>query len=137
MTSNKYTYYRIAGIFRGRGKIFVSSEFWAKFFRGPGTLNHTPGTMWYILVFVGKNFVVRFSTTKILPPEKYPLYGSLNGCMCVYVQCTCTYRAASVPRAVAHSRILLLQAEASQPRVLRLVDEQVRGGVRLGAAHGS
>ena len=45
-------------------------------FHGHGTLNHTPGTMWYC--FVGKNFVVRFSTTKtmkILPPEKYPLYG--------------------------------------------------------------
>ena len=37
--------------------------------------------------FVGKNFVVRLSTTKttkILPPEKYPLYG-IYTCTCMYV----------------------------------------------------
>ena len=63
--------YRIAGIFRWakfrlfRGKIFVS--------RG---INHTP--IHTTRHFVGKYFVVRFSTTKttkILPLENYPLYG--------------------------------------------------------------
>ena len=63
----------------------MSSEFLAsswKTFRGRGTLNHTPGTMRYC--FVGKYFVVRFSTTKttkILPPEKYPLYGIYALCL--------------------------------------------------------
>ena len=56
----------------------MSSEFLAsswKIFRGCGTLNHTPGTMWYC--FVGKNFVVHLSTmntTKILPPPKNTRY---------------------------------------------------------------
>ena len=57
-----------------------------KNFCGRGTLNHTPSTMRYC--FVGKNFVVRFSTTKttkILPPEKYPLYSRLYRLiMCLY-----------------------------------------------------
>ena len=57
----------------------MSSEYLAsswKIFRGRGTLNHTPilcGTVLWI-----KLFVVRLSTTKatkLLPPEKYPLYG--------------------------------------------------------------
>ena len=33
----------------------------------------------HVVFFVGKYFVVRLSTTKttkILPPEKYPLYGN-------------------------------------------------------------
>ena len=67
----------------------MSSEFWAsswKNFRGHGILNHTP--VLCSTVFMDKNFVVRLSTTKttkILPPEKYPLYGMLvpNHCQSV------------------------------------------------------
>ena len=46
-----------------------------------------PSTMRY--GFVGKSFVVRLSTTKtmkILPPEKYPLYGI---CIAVAVHVVC------------------------------------------------
>ena len=62
------------------GKIFVSSEFLGSLWknvRGCSIRNHPPSTIQYC--FVGKNFVVHLSTTKttkIVPPEKYPLYGS-------------------------------------------------------------
>ena len=73
--------YRIAGIFRGGGGgqnfgenrnlgYFVEKFSWS---RG---INHTP--IHTTRRFVGKFFVVRFSTTKttkILPLENYPLYG--------------------------------------------------------------
>ena len=60
----------------------MSSEFLAsswKTFRGRGILNHHP-VLCSAVSWV-KNFVVRLSTmktTKTLPPEKYPLYGT--GC---------------------------------------------------------
>ena len=69
-------------------KIFVSSEFldslW-KNFRGHGILNRTPvlcGTVSWV-----KNFMVHLSTTtttKILPHEKYPLYGTCKYNAAVY-----------------------------------------------------
>jgi len=74
------TKYCITGIFWGVK--FVSSEFLAcswKTIRGRGVLNHAPvlcSTVSWV-----KNFVVRVSTTKTLPPKKYPLYG-----MCVHAQ---------------------------------------------------
>ena len=82
--------YRIVGIFQG-GKMFVSSEFLAsswKNFHGCGTLNHTPvlcGTVLWV-----KIFVVRLSTTKLLPPEKYPLYSTCT-CTCMPTHCSNTY----------------------------------------------
>ena len=67
------SYVPYSGYFSG-GKIFMRSEFlpnlW-KHFHGRGILSHT-------LVHCGKKFEVRLSTTKttkLLPPEKYPLYG--------------------------------------------------------------
>ena len=74
--------YCIAGIFRG-GKIFVDMEnfvgSWKKF-RGfvYACTNERGSLHLYGNCFVGKYFVVYFSTTKttkILTPEKYPLYG--------------------------------------------------------------
>ena len=71
----------------------MSSEFWAslwKNFCSRSILNHTLvlcGT-----VFVDKNFMVCLSsmkTTKILPPEKYPLYGStckVTSCKMLFIQ---------------------------------------------------
>ena len=56
----------------------MSSEFLAslwKHFRGCSVLNHTP------YCFMGINFVVHLLTTKtmkILPLEKYPLYGNYD-----------------------------------------------------------
>ena len=78
------TTYRIAGIFRG-AKFPSISKF--RLFRGKFSwlrgINHTPLHPGRAVAsttrrFVGKYFVVRFSTmktTKILPLENYPLYG--------------------------------------------------------------
>ena len=71
-----------SGYFFG-GKIFVSSEFLAsswKNFRGHGILNHT---QYYVVLFRGKNFMVRLSspkTMKILPPDIRYYAGSLTLC---------------------------------------------------------
>ena len=73
-----------SGYFSG-GKIFVDMENFAgswKKFRGYvyACTNGRGSLHLYGNCFVGKYFVVCFSTaktTKILPPEKYPLYGIL------------------------------------------------------------
>ena len=78
--------YRIAGIFRGGGGNFRENQNLAYFvenFSWSRSINHTPihpgrAHCNYERRFVGKYFVVRFSTTKttkILPLENYPLYG--------------------------------------------------------------
>ena len=99
-----------SGYFWG-GKIFVSSEVLAsswKNFHGCGILNHTPvlcGTVSWV-----KKFVVHLSTTKILPPEKYPLYGSLYICMYMYIHSSysiythaCTYTMYNIQHINIHS----------------------------------
>ena len=62
---------------------FLASS-WKNFRDHSILLKQYPGTLWYC--FVGKNFVVRLSTTKtkkILHPEKFPLYGMLYACLLV------------------------------------------------------
>ena len=67
-------------------------------------------------------------------------------CACVRERCqysSCSralytaYWSLRMPRAVKHSRVFVLKTELLQPRVLRVVDKELGGGVGLCSAHGS
>ena len=62
---------------------------------------------------------------------------TLGPVISAHTQVCITYRSAPMPRSIKYSRILRLQAQFLQPGILRVVDEQIGGGVGLCSAHDS